>query len=539
MKIPYNRLHTCGDILFAARAGKIHSFSLDGGKHRSTWQHPDAISRQEPEPDTGLTADQDEKRPAKRQRLQDANDTSSARHEARDEPSESVKPEPQGQGAASSTPKRPKPRGKGVVPDAATGSVARVPDRPVVSQLAASIDGRHVVAVSGHDKAIWVFEHDGQGTLALASKRTMPKRPSAICISADSQIICADKFGDVYALPLIPTPLESSSTPLPCPSAKPLVPAASSLTVHSKRNLEALENQRKQLQRPKQAHDTAAKSRVPPFELTLLLGHVSMLTSLALGESDGRRYILTADRDEHIRVSRFPPHAHVIDSFCLGHRQFVSDIVIPPLRRDVLISGGGDHHLFVWDWKAGRLLSKTDVLNLARKIAPDVANISLSSLATLVWPSDSGNKTYILAICENINAVFSWQLTDTNNLNHPGIIQLPANPLHLAISTPKTGTPSLILAQDPGPTQAKSLCSFTLTMNNGRLTSGAELSFHDEAIEADEQQVSPSEIHALLYTVSNLRKQAAGCETQHVAHGPSEPQLQVEEAQTAPRCQDI
>ncbi|PHH83624.1 hypothetical protein CDD82_6070 [Ophiocordyceps australis] len=543
MKIPYSCLHTCGDIVFAARAAKIHSFSLEGRKHRFTWQHPDVVSRQETEPGTSLAVVQDEGHPIKRRKLQDANDTSSARHEPHDEPSDSVKPEPQGPGAASSTPEMPKTRGKRAVKDAISGSVARIPDRPVFSQLAASIDGLHVVAVSGHDKTVWVFEHDGHGTLALVSKRTMPKRPSAVCISADSQIICADKFGDVYALPLVPSPIQPSSTPFQYPSSKSLVPAASSLTVHSKRNLEALENQRRQLelQRQKRAHDGAAavKPDVLSFNLTLLLGHVSMLTSLALGESDGRHYILTADRDEHIRVSRYPPQAHVIENFCLGHKQFVSNILIPPSRRDVLISGGGDHHLFVWDWKAGRLLFKTNVLNLAREIAPDVANISLSGLFSLVWPSDPDNKTYILAICESIKAIFSWQLTDTNNLNNPGIIQLPANPLHLAIFAPKTAAPSLVLAQDPGLTKAKSLCSLTLTTDNGRLTSDAELSFHDEAIEADEQHVSAPEIHALLYTVSNLRKQAACCEAENVTHGASELQLQVEGAKTAREYQDI
>ncbi|UZP44002.1 hypothetical protein NXS19_011814 [Fusarium pseudograminearum] len=41
MKIPYNVVHVSGDVLYAARGGKIHSFSLQDGSHLSTWKHPD------------------------------------------------------------------------------------------------------------------------------------------------------------------------------------------------------------------------------------------------------------------------------------------------------------------------------------------------------------------------------------------------------------------------------------------------------------------------------------------------------------------
>lgn len=231
----------------------------------------------------------------------------------------------------------------------------------------------------------------------------MPKRPSAVTISADSQIISADKFGDIYALPLIPVPPSPSSAAprlsTPNPVAKPAALAANTLVVHSKRNLEALRHQKKQLelQGPKVAD---AGKEGPGFELTLLLGHVSMLTSLALGESEGRRYIISSDRDEHIRVSRYIPQAHVIEAFCLGHREFVSELVIPPSRGDILISGGGDEELFVWDWTAGKLLSKTSVVSLAQTIAPETTKVAVSGLHSLLYPSESGSITYILAVCE-------------------------------------------------------------------------------------------------------------------------------------------
>lgn len=241
----------------------------------------------------------------------------------------------------------------------------------------------------------------------------MPKRPSAIAIGFEQDIIVADKFGDVYSLPLFMTPLSPATLALRAAPAAALKkqsstrnePAANTLTVHSKRNRIALEAQRKQLQA---GGNPEPKSEGPSFDLSLLLGHVSMLTSLALAarqpsssqQGRKRRYILTADRDEHIRVSRYKPQAHIIEGFCLGHKEFVSEILVPRRREDVLISGGGDDYLFLWDWEAGKLLSKTDLVALSREIAPQTSQVSVSCLTSLVYPSDEGPLTYILATCE-------------------------------------------------------------------------------------------------------------------------------------------
>lgn len=86
-----------------------------------------------------------------------------------------------------------------------------------------------------------------------------------------------------------------------------------------------------------------------------------MLTDVAVVALDGRTYIVTADRDEHIRVSRGIPQAHIIEGFCLGHTEFVTRLCFLERRRGVLVSGGGDDELYVWEWLSGRLLSKADL----------------------------------------------------------------------------------------------------------------------------------------------------------------------------------
>jgi len=63
--------------------------------------------------------------------------------------------------------------------------------------------------------------------------------------------------------------------------------------------------------------DTLA-SHENPSAGTLILGHTSLLTVFLL--SPDETHIITADRDEHIRVSWFP-QGYTIESFCLGHKK--------------------------------------------------------------------------------------------------------------------------------------------------------------------------------------------------------------------------
>jgi tRNA (guanine-N(7)-)-methyltransferase subunit TRM82 len=197
----------------------------------------------------------------------------------------------------------------------------------------------------------------------------MPKRPCAIAVTDDSStIISADKFGDVYSLPLIL--LETSETPksathTPEPPTNRFTPAANELTIHSQRNRKALENQRRE------TNKVAEKSE-PTFEHKLLFGHVSMLTDIALVALNSRHYIITADRDEHIRISRGIPQTHVIEGFCLGHSEFVSRICVPSDRPQLLISGGGDDELFVWEWEFGNLISKADLKTYVSAVMQEV-----------------------------------------------------------------------------------------------------------------------------------------------------------------------
>lgn len=250
--------------------------------------------------------------------------------------------------------------------------------------------------------------------------RVMPKRPCALALTDDdSTIIAADKFGDIYSLPLlfsnVETPSDSKDTDIvesTKKEARPFVPAANNLTVHSQRNRLALENQKKQ-------GNKVTEKLEPTFEHKLLLGHVSMLTDVAVVNIQARSYIISSDRDEHIRVSRGIPQSHIIEGFCLGHTEFVSRLCLPSSRPNVLISGGGDNELFVWDWLSGQLLSKADVGGLVSSILSAIGakkgstegkhcfTVAISSISHAELSGDDGD--IILVTSEG--SVFQLPLT--------------------------------------------------------------------------------------------------------------------------------
>ncbi|XP_028399583.1 tRNA (guanine-N(7)-)-methyltransferase non-catalytic subunit wdr4-like [Dendronephthya gigantea] len=104
---------------------------------------------------------------------------------------------------------------------------------------------------------------------------------------------------------------------------------------------------------------------------SLLLGHVSIILDMAISRDD--RYILTADRDEKIRVSHFP-NSYNIESFCLGHTEYVWKIIIPEKMPDILVSASGDDTLRFWDYKHGISVHSNIQLDKPSKVVSCLAS---------------------------------------------------------------------------------------------------------------------------------------------------------------------
>lgn len=140
MKLPFHGVQVCGDILFAARGGNIHSFNSDGA-HISCWKYPaeSKDATKNGHSDSTPAPQDDQGPPAKRMKLDN------------EEPQVRKKGQP----------KKP-------------GPMSQPSDRPMVILMTATSGGDashgHVIIVTS-DKSIWVFEHDGRGGLKQLSRR--------------------------------------------------------------------------------------------------------------------------------------------------------------------------------------------------------------------------------------------------------------------------------------------------------------------------------------------------------------------------------
>ncbi|KDR80625.1 hypothetical protein GALMADRAFT_276855 [Galerina marginata CBS 339.88] len=199
------------------------------------------------------------------------------------------------------------------IPDSEKASVLK--SGPV--RCAAVDHGFKYLLTSGEDKMLKLWQLDG---LQLVSERELPKKPTSVAFTADAQtILVSDKFGDIFSYPFTYVPL----------------------TVKQKKD--------------------ALSSHENPSGGQLILGHASPINAFLLTPDE--KYIVTADRDEHIRVSWYPK-GYNIEMYCLGHLKFVSAIHIPKSDPSSLISGGGDPMLKIWDWMTGVVKHEVQVLEV-------------------------------------------------------------------------------------------------------------------------------------------------------------------------------
>lgn len=187
-----------------------------------------------------------------------------------------------------------------------------------IRNLIVTKDGDKLISCADSDKSVLIFKIDltnKSNCLELVKRQPFPKRPNAITISDDeSTVIMADKFGDVYSIPVEGKVIENFNE-----------------------------------------------------ELDPILGHVSMLTDVHFKtDANGKRYLITTDRDEHIKVSHFP-QSFIVDKWLFGHKEFVSSICSPAWKSNFLFSAGGDDSVFLWDWESGKKLRE---FNYAESIKP-------------------------------------------------------------------------------------------------------------------------------------------------------------------------
>jgi tRNA (guanine-N(7)-)-methyltransferase subunit TRM82 len=292
----------------------------------------------------------------------------------------------------------------------------------------------------------------------------MPKRLCSITMTPDEEtIIAADKFGDVYSLPLHASIDHEVSVETKNP-AQTFQPSATEFTVHTKGNLEALKQQREQKK-------VNPRKEGPSFEHKLLLGHVSLLTDVEIAsvrqDSKQRLFLLTSDRDEHVRISRYP-QAHIIHAYCMGFSDFVSKVCIVPGAPSYMVAGSGEPSLKVFDWQHGQLVSQVmlrdllddQIKDLLYKFEPDRSPEKLA--VSGIWPfgpetsvvTEQGNGVEgFLVAMEGVPLLLNFHVDGSGQLQHRQTITLDGNVLDVSLishSPTVTALVSLDNVHNPG-----------------------------------------------------------------------------------------
>ncbi|KAF9940462.1 tRNA (guanine-N(7)-)-methyltransferase non-catalytic subunit trm82 [Mortierella alpina] len=232
-------------------------------------------------------------------------------------------------------------------PDAAQENKARV------QVLAFSPDGAFL-ATAADDKVMKIWDTESWKCLGT---RTLVRRSNALEFNKDgSHVITADKFGDVYNMirdiPDVVAPIKTAET-------------------------------------SEEAEGDEDEGEQP------ILGHVSMATDLALTKDN--KYIITSDRDEHIRVSQYPK-GHNIETYCLGHTSFVTTIkVLPGASQKYLISGAGDATIRIWEFLKGQ---EVQTFNIREALGMPPAEADAEDDVTVFSFSICERKNHIAVVIE-------------------------------------------------------------------------------------------------------------------------------------------
>lgn len=158
----------------------------------------------------------------------------------------------------------------------------------------------------------------------------------------------------------------------------------------------------------------------------LKLGHLSMLLGITLSPDD--KYIITADRDEKIRVSlcRSP---YNIQAFCLGHTEFVSALCVPAGHPEWLLSGSGDGTVKLWHYESGRRLQSIDLQQrgVSQSSDTDTEKPQRFAVSRIIGSPDG---RHVAVQCESFHSIqlFAVEEGSDGRLTPTETLALPQNP---------------------------------------------------------------------------------------------------------------
>lgn len=157
-------------------------------------------------------------------------------------------------------------------------------------------------------------------------------------------------------------------------------------------------------------------------DLKTLLGHTtSMITHMGVNAQSS--LLLTADRDEKIRVSCFP-RTSLIQSYCLGHTASLTKLCCSTRTPELFISTALDNSIKLWNMTSGALLASQPLLPESEQSDPKtLLNVSLaiSPVSNVVVAIVDHRIVRLFAISASGDAL------DARDLPHEDLALLQAN----------------------------------------------------------------------------------------------------------------
>uniref|UniRef100_A0A6V0BPJ5 tRNA (guanine-N(7)-)-methyltransferase non-catalytic subunit n=1 Tax=Pseudo-nitzschia australis TaxID=44445 RepID=A0A6V0BPJ5_9STRA len=170
----------------------------------------------------------------------------------------------------------------------------------------------------------------------------------------------------------------------------------------------------------------------------LLLGHTaSMITDIAIlgnnnDDSNNKSLLVTSDRDEKIRISRFPD-SYVLEGFLLGHTAYVTGltVVVPSSSSQssspLVVSCAGDRTLRLWN-----LTTQSEICRLSTVSAEIPTAIAASYCST-------STSTTVAVIFDDSKRLSLYKITTAANADNPslellGSVDCPSQPLAIDFS---------------------------------------------------------------------------------------------------------
>ena len=231
-----------------------------------------------------------------------------------------------------------------------------------IRSISISTDGS-TIATAGEDKRVIVWSKTNEWQPVRIFMHT--KKVMVVEILVDGSVVFADKFGDFFRLK---SDNETHATPAAAESED------------------------------SDADETSTQTE-------LLFGHLAAV-STALYSAE-KQLLVSADRDEKIRLTKFPKVWN-IESFLFGHKRYVSSLAWFGL--DGLVSAGADGIIILWDISDSG--SPRKIWSLGIGDGP-VNSVTVNGDKVLVIRADEPNKLYtivdgaIVDTCELPSAVQS------------------------------------------------------------------------------------------------------------------------------------